>query len=292
MIQKIKELRDRTGAGMMDCKKAINETNGDIDKAIKWLREKGISKAAKKAGNVSAEGATSAAAKGNNAIIVEVNAQTDFVAKNDQFQNLVKEITTLLLNELPKDLDAALKLKTKDGTLQDTITQATATIGENIVLRRFEVVTKTDKDSFGAYVHGGGKISAVIILEGSTKADAAKDIAMHAAAMAPQYLNRTQVSQDYIKNETELLKKEAAKTGKPDNVIEGMVKGRLNKQLAEICLDDQPFVKEPKSTVAAFAKANGGTISKMVRYSLGEGIEKKEENFAEEVAKQQAAAKK
>ena len=289
--QLIKELRDRTGAGMMDCKKALTNSNGDMDEAIKWLRENGIAKAAKKGDRVAAEGVTVAKANGNVGIIAEVNAETDFVAQNDKFMKLVDQIADLLLANKPASLEEALKIKTTDGTLEDTIVQATATIGEKITLRRVTVMEKSDKDAFGAYIHMGGKISSLVLLEGTTKEDMAKDVAMHVAAINPQFVDRSEVSEDFIKSETAILTEQALKEGKPANIVENMVKGRMNKQLAEICLNDQAFIKDSGSTVSQYVASANGKVAKMARFEVGEGIEKVVTDFAAEVAAQVKAAK-
>lgn len=289
--QLIKELRDRTGAGMMDCKKALTNSNGDMDEAIKWLRENGIAKAAKKGDRVAAEGVTVAKANGNVGIIAEVNAETDFVAQNDKFMKLVDQIADLLLANKPASLEDALKIKTTDGTLEDTIVQATATIGEKITLRRITVMEKSDKDAFGAYIHMGGKISSLVLLEGTANADMGKDVAMHVAAINPQFVDRSEVSEDFIKSETAILTEQALKEGKPANIVENMVKGRMNKQLAEICLNDQAFIKDSGTTVGNYVASANGKIVKMARFEVGEGIEKVVTDFAAEVEAQVKAAK-
>lgn len=289
--QLIKELRDRTGAGMMDCKKALTNSNGDMDEAIKWLRENGIAKAAKKGDRVAAEGVTVAKANGNVGIIAEVNAETDFVAQNDKFMKLVDQIADLLLANKPASLEDALKIKTTDGTLEDTIVQATATIGEKITLRRITVMEKSDKDAFGAYIHMGGKISSLVLLEGTANADMGKDVAMHVAAINPQFVDRSEVSEDFIKSETAILTEQALKEGKPANIVENMVKGRMNKQLAEICLNDQAFIKDSGTTVGKYVASANGKIVKMARFEVGEGIEKVVTDFAAEVEAQVKAAK-
>lgn len=289
--QLIKELRDRTGAGMMDCKKALTNSNGDMDEAIKWLRENGIAKAAKKGDRVAAEGVTVAKANGNVGIIAEVNAETDFVAQNDKFMKLVDQIADLLLANKPASLEDALKIKTADGTLEDTIVQATATIGEKITLRRVTVMEKSDKDAFGAYIHMGGKISSLVLLEGTANADMGKDVAMHVAAINPQFVDRSEVSEDFIKSETAILTEQALKEGKPANIVENMVKGRMNKQLAEICLNDQAFIKDTGTTVGKYVASANGKIAKMARFEVGEGIEKVVTDFAAEVEAQVKAAK-
>lgn len=281
----IKELRDISGAGLMDCKKALEANDGDIDKAMDYLREKGISKAAKKADRIAAEGLSTVLIEGNTASIVEVNCETDFVAKNEKFVNLVKTIAKLIAENDVKTMDEAMNLKTEDGTLNDTIVSFTATIGEKISFRRFDRLTKTDSQNFGGYVHMGGKISALTLLEGANE-DVAKDVSMHSAAMRPKYVVRSEVPTDEIERETKILKEQAINEGKPEDIAEKMVNGRINKFYKEICLEEQEFVKDSDMTVGTFVKNNGGSIIKMIRFEVGEGIEKKEENFAEEVMNQ------
>ncbi|GET06545.1 translation elongation factor Ts [Ligilactobacillus agilis] len=281
----VKELRDKTGVGMMDAKKALVATEGDMEKAIDFLREKGMAKAAKKSDRIAAEGLADVEVKGNVAAIVEVNAETDFVAQNDQFKALVKRLATLVAENKPADVEAALKISTDKGTVNDEIIEATQVIGEKITLRRFELVEKADNENFGAYLHMGGKIASLVVVEGADEATA-KDVAMHVAAINPKYVNRDQVPAEELAHEREVLTEEAKNEGKPEKIIEKMVEGRLNKFLAEIALDDQEFVKDPDQTVAKFVASKGGKVKSFVRYEVGEGIEKKEDNFVEEVMSQ------
>ncbi|UNL42933.1 elongation factor Ts [Ligilactobacillus agilis] len=281
----VKELRDKTGVGMMDAKKALVATEGDMEKAIDFLREKGMAKAAKKSDRIAAEGLADVEVKGNIAAIVEVNAETDFVAQNDQFKALVKRLATLVAENKPADVEAALKISTDKGTVNDEIIEATQVIGEKITLRRFELVEKADNENFGAYLHMGGKIASLVVVEGADEATA-KDVAMHVAAINPKYVNRDQVPAEELAHEREVLTEEAKNEGKPEKIIEKMVEGRLNKFLAEIALDDQEFVKDPDQTVAKFVASKGGKVKSFVRYEVGEGIEKKEDNFVEEVMSQ------
>jgi len=284
--QMVKELREKTGAGMMDCKKALMETNGDMDKAIDWLREKGIAKAAKKADRIAAEGLTQIAIDGNTAVVVEVNSETDFVAKNEEFKTLVNDIANFLLAKKPENVEAALAEEIKDGqTLEAYLNNAIAKIGEKISLRRFSVIEKTDDQIFGSYLHMGGRIAVLSVIEGADQ-ETAKDIAMHIAASKPKYIDRDSVPQDEIEHEKEVLKQQALNEGKPEHIVEKMVVGRLNKFFEEICLVDQPFVKDPDQKVGKYLQSKGGKISTFVRYEVGEGIERKEENFAEEVMSQ------
>lgn len=280
----VKELREKTGAGMMDCKKALTETDGDIDKAVDYLREKGIAKAAKKADRIAAEGTTFVASKGNDAVILELNSETDFVARNEGFQNLVKEMADHILDVKPADVDALNASKLASGqTVEEKMNEAISTIGEKLTLRRFTLKTKTDNDSFGEYLHMGGRIGVLTVVEGSTNEEAAKDVAMHIAALNPKFVSRDQVSDEELAHEKEILKQQALNEGKPENIVEKMVEGRMRKYLEEICAVDQAFVKNPDETVAEFLKTDGGVLVDFVRYEVGEGIEKRSDNFADEV---------
>ena len=285
----VKDLREKTGAGMMDCKKALEACEGDLDKAIDWLREKGVSKAAKKADRIAAEGLTRIVVDGNYAVIFEVNSETDFVAKNQQFIDLLTNIGDALLANKPADMDAALTCSINGSTISDLLINATATIGEKISFRRFEIISKEDSQSFGAYMHMGGKISCVTVCDGDN-AEVSKDVAMHAAAMSPQFINRSYVSEEFLAHErgiqVEIAKNDASLSSKPEKVIAGIIEGRINKMLKEICLEDQPFFKNPDVTVGQYVKDNKSAIKKCIRYAVGEGIEKRVENFAEEVAAQ------
>ena len=281
----IKELRDISGAGLMDCKKALEASDGDIDKAMDYLREKGISKAAKKASRVAAEGLSTVLIEGDNAAVVEVNCETDFVAKNEKFVNLVNTIAKLIVDNDVKTMDEALALSTEEGTLNDTLVNMTAIIGEKISFRRFERLSKTASQNFGGYIHMGGKISVLTLLEGANE-EVAKDVSMHAAAMRPSYIRREDVPAEETEKEMAVLKEQAMNEGKPAEIAEKMVQGRINKFYKEICLEEQEFVKDSDKTVSEFVKSNGGSIVNMVRFEVGEGIEKKEENFVEEVMSQ------
>ena len=281
--QLVKQLRDMTGVGMMDAKKALVQTEGDIDAAVDYLRENGLAKAAKKADRIAAEGITNVLVDGNVAVVLEVNAETDFVAKNDKFQALVAKLSQVILANKPADLEAALEIVTPEGKVSDVIAEATTVIGEKISLRRFEIVEKSDADAFGAYLHMGGRIGVLTVLEGSTDADAAKDIAMHVAAINPKYVDRSEVSADELEHEKKVLTEQALNEGKPANIVEKMIAGRLNKFLAEISLNDQPFVKDPDKTVSKFVASKGGKVKLFHRYEVGEGLEKRVDNFVEEV---------
>ncbi|MBX0356417.1 translation elongation factor Ts [Halobacillus sp. Nhm2S1] len=284
----VKELREKTGAGMMDCKKALTETDGDMDKAMEWLREKGISKAAKKADRIAAEGSAAIEISGNTAVLFEVNCETDFVTKNDQFKDLLKDLGQHLLTQKPATVEEALEQKLHgDGeVLSSYITERVAKIGEKISLRRFVIKEKTDNDAFGAYLHMGGNIGVLTVLEGSTDESAAKDVAMHVAAVNPRYVSRDEIPQEEADKEREMLKTQAMNEGKPENIVEKMVEGRLNKFFEEICLLDQSFVKDPDQKVKQFVASTGGQITGFDRFEVGEGMEKREENFADEVMNQ------
>ncbi|EIJ81472.1 elongation factor Ts [Bacillus methanolicus PB1] len=285
--QMVKELREKTGAGMMDCKKALQETNGDMEKAIDFLREKGIAKAAKKADRIAAEGITSIKVEGNEAVILEVNSETDFVAKNEGFQTLVKELADHLLKNKPATVEEAAEQKMDNGSkVAEHINAAVAKIGEKITLRRFEIKTKTDNDAFGAYLHMGGRISVLTVLEGTVDEEAAKDVAMHIAALNPKYVSRDQVSQEEVERERQVLTQQALNEGKPENIVAKMVEGRLGKFFEEVCVLEQAFVKNPDQKVRQFVESKGAKIREFVRYEVGEGLEKREENFAEEVMNQ------
>ncbi|HAR5263969.1 TPA: elongation factor Ts [Staphylococcus aureus] len=280
----VKELREKTGTGMMDCKKALTETDGDIDKAIDYLREKGIAKAAKKADRIAAEGLVHVETKGNDAVIVEINSETDFVARNEGFQELVKEIANQVLDTKAETVEALMETTLPNGkSVDERIKEAISTIGEKLSVRRFAIRTKTDNDAFGAYLHMGGRIGVLTVVEGSTDEEAARDVAMHIAAINPKYVSSEQVSEEEINHEREVLKQQALNEGKPENIVEKMVEGRLRKYLQEICAVDQDFVKNPDVTVEAFLKTKGGKLVDFVRYEVGEGMEKREENFADEV---------
>ena len=281
----VKELREKSGAGMLDCKKALEANNGDINAAMDWLREKGISKAAKKADRIAAEGLASILVEGNQAVIVEINSETDFVAKNEEFQGLVSTVLEALMKGNANTLEEALELPTEDGTLNDLIVNKTAKIGEKLSLRRFMKVSKSDSESFGEYIHMGGKIAVLTVVEGAN-AEIAKDVAMHAAAMKPSYIKTSDVPSDEIEKERSVLKEQAINEGKPAEIAEKMVEGRIQKYYKEICLEEQPFIKDGDISVGTYVKNNQGTIMNMIRYEVGEGMEKREEDFAAEVAKQ------
>ncbi|MEK4522563.1 translation elongation factor Ts [Psychrobacillus sp. FSL W7-1493] len=285
--QMVKELREKTGAGMMDCKKALVETDGNLEAAIDFLREKGLSSAAKKADRIAAEGTTYIQIAGNKAVLLEMNAETDFVAKNEGFQTLVKDVASHLLATEPASVEEALASNIQEGvTVENAISNAVAKIGEKITLRRFVIETKTDADAFGPYLHMGGRIGVLTVLEGSTDDQAAKDVAMHIAALSPSYISRDEVSAEEVEHERKILTEQALNEGKPENIVAKMVEGRLGKYFEEVCLLDQSFVKNPDQKVRAFVESTGGKLVSFTRYAVGEGIEKREDNFAEEVMSQ------
>lgn len=284
----VKELREQTGAGMMDCKKALQETDGDMEKAIDFLREKGMSKAAKKADRIAAEGAAYALVDNNTAVLIEVNCETDFVTKNDQFKQLLPELAKHIVKEKPGSVEEALQqqLHGEGDTLEHYINSVISKIGEKISLRRFQLFNKTDNDVFGSYLHMGGRIGALTLLEGTQDEQLAKDIAMHAAAVNPRYVSRDEVAEDEVKREREVLTTQALNEGKPEKIVEKMVEGRLGKFFEEICLLEQNFVKDPDQKVKKYVSDKGASVKAFVRYEVGEGMEKREENFADEVMSQ------
>ena len=290
----VKDLREKTGAGMMDCKKALEACEGNMEKAIDWLREKGIAKAAKKESRIAAEGITEVMENENQAVLLEVNCETDFVTKNEKFTNLVNEIRDALVSSDCNTMEEANEIKLSDGkTISERIVEETATIGEKISFRRFERITKNDEEVFGVYSHMGGKITAVVTLKGSNK-DVARDVAMQVCAMSPIAVNRDSVPAEMVEHEKEVIKAEIKNdeknASKSDEILDKMATGRLSKFFKENCLVEQDFIKDSSMTVAKYAEANGCEVLSMVRFAVGEGIEKRQENFADEVAAQINAA--
>ncbi|MCI5734188.1 MAG: translation elongation factor Ts [Bacilli bacterium] len=283
--QDVKNLREKTGAGMLDCKKALDETKGNIEEAINWLREKGISKAAKKAERIAAEGLSEAVSNDTNAVIVEVNCETDFVARNEEFKTLINTIANTLLNNDVNTMEEANKLVVDNETIEEKVVAFTAKIGEKISFRRFEKLTKTESQEFGIYSHMGGKITSVVVLEGKNP-EVAKDIAMHVAAMNPSYLTSNDIPEDVLNKEREIIKEQSMNEGKPAEIAEKMVEGRIRKFFKEVCLVEQEFIKDSSLSVGNYAKNNNCSIVKMVRYEVGEGIEKRNDDFAAEVMNQ------
>ena len=281
----VAELRAKTGAGMMDCKKALSETNGDINAAIDYLREKGIAKAAKKESRIAAEGLANVYINGNKAVILEVNSETDFVSKNEEFTSMLDTIGNTILNSNAKTVEVALELPCEEGTIKDLIIAKTAKIGEKLSLRRIEVVEKTDDETFGSYLHMGGKIAVLTVLTGANE-EVAKDVAMQAAAMKPEFVREDEIPTDRVEKERAIFKEQAMNEGKPAEIAEKMVEGRLKKFFKEICLVSQSFIKNGDIDVATYVKNNGGEVKSMIRYEVGEGMEKRNDNFAEEVMNQ------
>lgn len=281
----VKELREKTGAGMMDCKKALVETNGDMEKAIDYLREKGISKAAKKAERIAAEGLSNIYIKGNDAVVVELNSETDFVAKNAEFKELLDKIGNTILENNVTSMEEALNTKCGDETINDLIVNATAKIGEKISLRRFEKVTKTDSQVFGSYLHMGGKISSLTIIEGGNE-EVARDVAMQAAAMRPQYINIESVPAEDLEREKAVIKEQVINEGKKPEFADKIVEGRIRKFYEETVLEEQAFIKDSGLTVKAYLENNKATLVKLVKYEVGEGMEKRSDDFAAEVMSQ------
>lgn len=288
----VKELREKTGAGMMDCKNALAASDGDMEKAIDWLREKGIAKSIKKASRIAAEGLSKVLIDGNKAVIVEINSETDFVAKNEQFLALLDTTAKTILAGNPADNEAALALPVNGGTLNDEFVNATATIGEKIVLRRFAVIEKTDDQLFGEYTHMGGAKTALVLMKGGND-ELAHYMAMQVASMSPSYVSAADMPADIVEHErkvqTEIVRNDEKFAGKPEQVINGAIEGKVSKALKEMCLVDQEYFMDTAKKVSAVLKENGAEVLCFVRYAVGEGIEKREENFAEEVAKQMNA---
>ena len=287
----VKELREKTGAGMMDCKKALQECNADLAAAVDWLREKGIAKAAKKAERIAAEGLCEVAVNGNTAYVFELNAETDFVAKNEKFLKILEQISQICVENNCKTVEDILAATLDGQTGNDIIVAATATIGEKISLRRLAVVEKADDEVFGVYKHNGGKILVVSVIKGED-ALVAKDICMHVAMYNPRYLDETQVDPEVIEHERKVLVAEAKQQNpdKPETILEKMVEGRIRKFKKEICLVDQAFVKDPSQSVAQYLASKNTSAVSYLRYEVGEGMEKRNDDFAAEVAATAAAA--
>ena len=281
----VKELREQTGAGMMDCKKALTECDGDLTKAIDWLREKGIAKATKKGARIAAEGLANIYIDGNKAVMIEINAETDFVSKNEEFKELLDAVGNTILKSDAKTLEEAKELKYEDGTINDLIVAKTAKIGEKLDFRRLAVIEKNDDENFGAYLHMGGKIAVVAVVKGANE-EVAKDVAMQSAAMGAKYVFKEEVPTEEVEKEREVLKQQAIEEGEPADIAEKMVEGRINKFYKEICLSLQAFIKDGDVDVTKYVTNNGGELIGATRFNVGEGIEKREENFAEEVMAQ------
>ena len=283
--QMVKDLREKTGAGMMDCKKALAETNGDLAAAEEFLREKGIAKANKKESRIAAEGLAAIYAEDKKAVILEVNSETDFVSKNEEFKSMIDSIGAALLKSDAKTLEEALELPCEDGTIHDLIVTKTAKIGEKLSLRRFEIVALNDGDVLGSYIHMGGRIASLVVLKGGNE-EVAKDVAMQQAAMKPEYVFIADVSEEVVAKEREIQKELAISEGKPADIAEKMVEGRIKKFYKEICLVEQAFIKDGSMSVSDYVKNNNGEIIKAIRYEVGEGMEKRSDDFAAEVMNQ------
>ncbi len=281
----VKELREQTGAGMMDCKNALTETDGNIEAAIDWLREKGIAKAGKKESRIAAEGLAKIFVEGNKAVMIEVNAETDFVSKNDEFKEMIDVIGETILKGNAKNIEEAKELKLNDGTINDYIVEKTSKIGEKLDFRRLAIIEKKADENFGTYLHMGGKIAVVTVVKGANE-DVAKDVAMQAAAMNPKYVFIEDIPEEDIQREKEVLKEQAINEGKPADIAEKMVEGRLKKFYKETCLAEQEFIKDGDINVTKYVTNNGGELVSMTRFKVGEGIEKRQDNFAEEVMSQ------
>ena len=281
----VKDLREKTGAGMMDCKKALQECEGNMEKAIDWLREKGIAKAAKKESRIAAEGLCQIKTEGNVTVMVEVNSETDFVAKNPEFTGFVDYLVDVIINNEVNTVEDVLAINDGGETINDKLVALVAKIGEKISFRRFEKITKEDDSNFGTYKHMGGKIGVIVVVKGANE-EVAKDVAMQACAMNPTALNRDGVPAELVEREAHIIKEQVMAEGKPEEIAEKMVAGRLNKFYKEICLEEQAFIKDSGLSVLDYVKNNGGVITSMNRYAVGEGIEKRQDNFAEEVMSQ------
>ena len=282
----VKNLREKTGAGMLDCKKALDECNGDIEKAVDWLREKGIAKAAKKTDRIAAEGLAAIFEQSNKALVLEVNSETDFVAKNEEFKNFVNIVGETILNSNATTMEDAMKLEVNGETIESLTIAITAKIGEKISIRRFEVLEKNDDEVFGSYIHMGGRIACLVKITGSDSS-VAREVAMHAAAMRPLYVNESEVPEDVLDKEKEIMRQELLNEGKPADKIDNILVGKVRKYYEEVCLENQIYVKaENKETVGKFLENNNSKLVSMVRFEVGEGMEKRNENFADEVMSQ------
>ena len=282
----VKTLREKTGAGMLDCKKALEASKGNLDEAITWLREKGIAKAAKKSDRIAAEGLSQVFIKENTGVILEINCETDFVAKNEEFKKVTEKIGNALLDNDVKTLEEATKITIDGETVESLIIGLTSKLGEKISFRRFERVTKTDNQNFGSYIHMGGRIGVLTTIEGGND-EVAREVAMHAAAMRPLYVNQNEVPTEVLEKEKEIMRQELLNEGKPADKIENILVGKVRKYYEEVCLENQIFVKaENKETVSKYLENNGAKLISMVRFEVGEGMEKRQDDFAKEVMEQ------
>lgn len=282
----VKTLREKTGAGMLDCKKALEACEGNLDKAVDWLREKGIAKAAKKNDRIAAEGLADIFIENNKAVVLEINSETDFVAKNEEFKNFVKIVGEALLKSNATKMEDALNIMVDNETIEQKVIAITAKIGEKISLRRFEVLTKNDDEVFGSYIHMGGRIAALVLIKGNNE-QVAREVAMHLAAMRPLYVNESEVPEDVLEKEKEIMRQELLNEGKPADKIDNILVGKVRKYYEEVCLENQIYVKaENKETVGKFLANNDSKLVSMTRFEVGEGMEKRNENFADEVMSQ------
>ncbi len=281
----VKELREKTGAGMLDCKKALEATEGKMEQAIDWLREKGISKAAKKESRIAAEGLCVIKTDNNQAVMLEINSETDFVAKNEEFVNFANKLADVILKNDVKEVEDVLKIEEDGESIEQKLVALVAKIGEKISFRRFVKIEKQDQEQFGPYLHMGGKIGALVVTANTTE-EVARDVAMHVAAMNPVCVTRNEVPKDMLEREEKIVKEQVMAEGKPEAIAEKMVVGRMNKFYKESCLEEQEFIKDSSKSVGNYVKENGGSLVSMVRFSVGEGIEKKQEDFATEVMNQ------
>ena len=282
----VKNLREKTGAGMLDCKKALDECQGDIEKAVDWLREKGIAKAAKKTDRIAAEGLAWVFENGNKALVLEVNSETDFVAKNEEFKNFVNIVGEAILNSNAKTMEEAKNIEVNGETIESLTIALTAKIGEKISVRRFETLEKNDDEVFGSYIHMGGRIASLVKITGND-ANVAREVAMHAAAMRPLYVNESMVPADVLEKEKAIMRQELLNEGKPADKIDNILVGKVRKYYEEVCLENQIYVKaENKETVGKFLENNNSKLVSMIRFEVGEGMEKRNENFADEVMSQ------
>ncbi len=286
LVELVKELREKTGAGMLDCKKALEASECDMDKAVDWLREKGLSKQQAKQSRIAAEGLATVIIEGNKAVLVEINSETDFTARTDKFKNMVKAVATSILENQPKDVEEALTLKAENGTVNEEIAAVSFATGEKMTLRRFVVVEKKDDQLFGSYVHHDGKTACIVVLNG-TDPEVGKPIAMQIASMKPQYVDRDHMPQEIVEHETaiqtEIVKNDPKNASKPEGIIAKMVSGKVSKSLQDLCLVDQEFILDGSQKVSAYLASKNTTVDSFVLYVVGEGIEKKKDNWVEEV---------
>jgi len=286
LLELVKQLRDQTGAGMMDCKKALEASDCDLDKAVDWLREKGIAKSVSRESRVAAEGLANITIDGNSAVLVEINTETDFTARNDRFKDLIKDVATIILTYKPATVEDALALPATESPVSELISAVSFATGEKMTLRRFEIVEKNDDQLFGQYVHHDGKTAAIVVLNGSNQ-EVGKPIAMQIASMKPQYVDRASMPQEIVEHETqvqtEIAKNDPNNANKPANIIEKMVTGRVAKALQEMCLVDQAFILDGNLKVSAYLKENGMSVDSFVVYVVGEGIEKRKDCWVDEV---------